>query len=85
MSALPVETICATLPYWGRGRDGHVEALGFVVAKQLRCVKAAMLGLRIPIELKANGSEAVLGGGLVAAATARARAERDCGTCNGSE
>jgi hypothetical protein len=29
-----------------------------------------MLRLRIPIELKANGSEAILGGGLAAAATA---------------
>ena len=69
MSALPVETSWATLPYCCQGQDGDVESLGFVVAERLRCEETAVLGLRIPVELQAHRSEAVFCLGLLAAAS----------------
>ncbi len=41
-----------------QGKNGHVEAFGLVVAEKLRGEEAAMLGLRIPVELQAHGREA---------------------------
>jgi hypothetical protein len=46
-------------PVLGQRQDGYVETLGLVVAEKLRGKKSAMLGLGIPIELQANGREAI--------------------------
>lgn len=65
----------------GQWKQGYVEAFGLVIAKELGGEEAAMLGLWIPIELKANGGEAVFSDGLIAVAAGDGEGEQDeeCG------
>ena len=56
---------------WAAGLDGYVEAFVLVVALHQRVIKAAVLGLRIPVRLQRYFCQAGLGRGMAASQRAQ--------------